>query len=306
MDKIGFVFAGQGAQYSGMGKSLYESSKAARNVFDRAEELRKGTIRQCFEGCLDEISLTQNAQPCLFCVDLAAAEALRENGIIPEETAGFSLGEIAAVTFSDMMALEDAVGFVSKRGILMGEAADKEKTGMMAVLKLQTNQVENICSEIPGMYPVNYNCPGQTVVSGREADLETLAKKVSEAGGRTVRLNVSGGFHSPYMAEAADKLKQELHGYDLNKPKIPVYSDVTAELYGENRKELLIKQITSPVLWENIIINMAKDGINTFIEVGAGRTLSGLIRKTLKEARIMNVQDEESLKKTLKEVKMSE
>lgn len=303
MAKISFVFSGQGAQYPGMGKSLYECSAAARRIFDTADELRHGTIRQCFDGCIEELSQTKNTQPCLFCVDLAAAEALRENGVEPFEVAGFSLGEIAAISFANMIKLEDSIGLVTKRGLLMQAAAEKRATAMAAVLKLEDSVVEDIASKYELVFPVNYNCPGQLVVAGDKEQLEFFCKDIAEAGGRAKVLNVSGGFHSPFMADAATGLRKELHSYDLNAPAIPVYSNYTAVPYDDNRKDLLAAQISHPVLWKKIIENMIADGTDTFIECGAGKTLCGLIKKIDKTVRVFNVQDEESLKATLEGLK---
>ncbi len=239
MGKLAFVFAGQGSQYVGMGKSLYETSPAAKNIFDMAEKLRNGTIEQCFYGNIEELSITKNTQPCLFCVDLACAEALAEKGINPDFVAGFSLGESAAVTFAGMLSLEDGISLVIKRGLLMQAAAEKANSAMAAVLKLTNEQVEQISSKYSKVYPVNYNCPGQLVVAGDKEQLEEFAKDVAEAKGRAKILNVSGGFHSPFMEPAAEGLEKELENYQLGETEIPVYSNYTTRPYGENKKELV-------------------------------------------------------------------
>ncbi len=305
MAKIAFVFAGQGAQYEGMGKSLVEKSAAAKEIFDIADKVRPGTSEQCFTAPLSELSITKNTQPCLYNVDLACAEALRENGIVPDAVAGFSLGEIAAVTFSGVVSREDGMKIVTKRGLLMQEAAGKVDSAMAAVLKLSNETVEELASKYDKVYPVNYNCPGQLVVAGEKTQLEAFAADVAEAKGRAKILNVSGGFHSPFMAEAADGLYEELKDYELKMPSIPTYSNFTAKPYseGDDIASLLMNQVKNPVRWQQIVENMINEGIDTFIECGAGKTLSGLIKKINKEVKVYNVQDAESLENVLSELK---
>lgn len=296
MGKVAFVFSGQGAQYSGMGKSLYEASAAAKAVFDTAERIRPGTIRQCFEGALEEISVTKNTQPCLFCVDLAAAEALWEAGVQPDMVAGFSLGEVAAVTFAGIFTAEEGFSFVTKRGEAMQAAAEKVDSAMAAVLKLANDKVEELCRMHQSVFPVNYNCPGQLVVAGLKTSLEGFISDVSANGGRAVPLNVSGGFHSPFMESASIRLAQVLNGMDAKKPQIPVYANYTAEPYGaDDAKFLLQKQVSNPVRWQQTIEKMIAAGVDTFVEVGAGKTLCGLIKKTNRTVQVYNVEDAASL-----------
>lgn len=300
MGKVAFVFSGQGAQYSGMGKSLYETSAAARSVFDTAEQLRPGTIRQCFEGTLEEISITRNTQPCLFCVDLAAAEALKEAGIMPHMAAGFSLGEVAAVTFAGVFSHAEGFSLVTKRGEAMQAAAEKMDSAMAAVLKLTNQQVEDLCRLHPGVYPVNYNCPGQLVVAGLKPALQDFLSDVTANGGRAVPLNVSGGFHSPFMESASIKLAQVLANMKVKTPVIPVCANYTAELYSKgDAKYLLEKQVSNPVRWQQTVEKMIVAGVDTFIEVGAGKTLCGLVKKTNRGVKVYNVEDAASLKATL-------
>ena len=300
MGKVACVFSGQGAQYSGMGKSLYEASAAAKAVFETAEQIRPGTMQQCFEGALEEISITKNTQPCLFCVDLAAAEALREAGIEPDMVAGFSLGEVAAVTFAGIFTQAEGFSLVTKRGEAMQAAAEKVDSAMAAVLKLANEKVEELCRMHPGVFPVNYNCPGQLVVAGLKSSLGDFLSDVAANGGRAVPLNVSGGFHSPFMESASIRLAQVLSGMDVKAPQMPVYANYTAEPYGENDAKLLLeKQVSNPVRWQQTVERMIEAGVDTFVEVGAGKTLCGLIKKTNRTVKVYNVEDADTLAATL-------
>lgn len=305
MGKIAFVFSGQGAQYSGMGKELYEISPAAKKVFHTADSIRKGTSAQCFEASMEELSKTVNTQPCLYCVDLAAAETLKEAGILPDAVAGFSLGEIAALTFARAFSSEDGFSFVCRRGEAMNKAAEKTNGAMVAVLKLNNEKIEEICAKYKNVFPVNYNSPGQLVVAGEKQALDLFSKEIQSAGGRALPLAVSGGFHSPFMDEAVKELAGVIYKIQIGKMQMPVYSDYTAQLYGNNTdeiKEWILKQINHPVRWQNIVENMHKNGIDTFIEVGAGKTLSNLIKKILPEAKVFNVENKESLENTIKNI----
>lgn len=307
MGKVAFVFSGQGAQYSGMGESLYKVSAAAHKVFDTAEEIRPGTKRQCFEGTLEEISITKNTQPCLFCVDLAAAEALREAGIQPDMVAGFSLGEVAAVTFAGVFTQEEGFSLVTKRGEFMQAAAEKVDSAMAAILKLDNAKVEELCAAHEGVYPVNYNCPGQLVVAGLKSALAEFTADVAASGGRAVPLNVSGGFHSPFMAEAAEKLAAVLENMDTKVPGVPVYANYTAEPYGtEDARFLLTKQVMSPVRWQQTVEKMIEAGVDTFVEVGAGKTLCGLIKKTNRAVKVFNVENAETLQTAIEALRAAE
>ena len=302
MKKVAFVFSGQGAQYGGMGKSLYESSPAARQVFETADKIRPGTSAQCFEGTTEELSVTKNTQPCLYCVDLAAARALEEAGVHADFAAGFSLGEVSALTFAGAFSDEDGFSFVCRRAEAMQLAAEQNPGAMAAVLKLPNETVEELCKSFSRVWAVNYNCPGQLVVAGERTELEAFCAKVSEAGGKAVPLAVSGGFHSPLMADAAEQLKTVLVNISVQTPRLPVYANVTAEPYEGDIRELLTQQVKSPVRWQETIENLAAQGVDTFIECGAGKTLCGLIKKTVKDAKILRVEDSETLQDTLKAI----
>lgn len=296
MGKIAFLFAGQGSQYPGMGKSLCEESPAAGKVFETADLLRPGTSKQCFEGTAEELSVTKNTQPCLYCVDLAAARALEEAGVHADFAAGFSLGEVAALTFAGVFSDEDGFAFVCKRAQAMQQAAEQNPGSMAAVLKLPNETVERLCGEFSQVWPVNYNCPGQLVVAGEKEELSTFCAKVSEAGGKAVPLAVSGGFHSPFMESAAEQLAGVLAETAVKEPRLPVYANFHAQPYSaDSARELLTRQVKSPVRWQETLEALAAQGVDTFIECGPGKTLSGLVKKTLKDVTILRVEDTETL-----------
>ena len=302
MGKIAIVFSGQGAQHVGMGRELYDGSPAARAVFDCAEKLRPGTIEQCFSGGEEELKKTENTQPCLFCVDLAAAAALKEAGIRAGMLAGFSLGELAALAFSGAVSYEDGFRLVCRRAELMQKASETVDAGMAAVLKLSDAEVTGLCAEFENVYPVNFNCDGQVVVAGTRDKLEGFYARVKEAGGRAMPLKVGGGFHSPFMDAASDAFAGALGEVKFGRPEMPLYSNVTAGPYDGNFSELLTKQIRSPVLWRLTVENMIAAGADTFIEAGPGKTLCGLISRISDKVRIYNVEDVQSLRKTVEGV----
>lgn len=299
MGKIAFVFAGQGAQSAGMGKELYEHFDSVKRIFDMAGEEIK---RLSFEGSVEELSITINAQPCLFSLDLACASALNENGIYADGAAGFSLGEIPAIAHCGIMSEKQALDFVCFRAQAMQECAKQHKGGMFAVLGLTVDQVESICLNLEKAYPVNYNCEKQTVVACSVKDFENLQKSVASCGGKAVKLAVNGAFHSPFMNEASDEIMKYLKNQKLNEMNVPIYSNLTAKIY-DDPKRLLSLQVNSPVLWQKTIENMITDGFDVFIEAGPGKTLSGLIKRISSDVKVLNVCDLASLDKVITEVK---
>ena len=279
MGKIAFVFSGQGDQYSGMGKELAEKYDVAAEVFKRCDKNRPGTSRQCFEGTAEELMETRNTQPCLFVMEMAAFSVLKEKEIIPDIVAGFSLGEVVAATAAGLFDLETGFEVVCKRGELMQAEAEKADTAMMAVVKLETKQVQDICAKHAQVYPVNYNCPGQITVSGLRASMEAFSAEVKEAGGRALPLKVKGAFHSPFMKEAATAFGKVLEQASIKEPVCTLYSNLTAAPYTDDVTKTLSEQICSPVRWEELIRNMIQNGVDTFIEIGPGRTLTNMMKK---------------------------
>lgn len=288
MGKIAFVFSGQGDQYPGMGKELYEKYPVAKRIYTLCDEIRPGTSGQCFDGTQSELKETKNTQPCLFALELAAASVLTEKGIVPNAVAGFSLGEVVAATVSG--AFDDETGFrlVCRRGELMQREAEKFDTSMAAVVKLTPQQVREICNKYSDVYPVNFNCPGQITVSGLSSQMIDFFADVKDAGGRAIPLKVKGAFHSPFMNEAANAFAEELANAEIKERTVTLYSNMTAEPYTEDVVELLSKQICNPVQWEKIVRNMIADGIDTFIEIGPGKTLTNMIKKISADVRAVS------------------
>lgn len=303
MGKIAFVFPGQGAQYTGMGKDIYENNLVARDTFDEIEKIRENTINQCFNGDSSELAITRNTQPCIFAVEMALAYALKKEGVEPDVLGGFSLGEVTALTFAEVFTFNDGVNFICKRAEFMQEANEKCNTGMVAVLKLDDEVVENISRKFNNVFPVNYNSPGQVVVAGDMEEINEFTKVVKELGGSAVPLKVNGAFHSPYMEEASSKILEELNGININKAKYSVYSNYLGKIYPDNVKETISMQVKSPVLWRKIIGNMIENNVDTFIEIGPGKVLSGLIKRINKDVNIYNVEDSKTLQDTVSKLK---
>lgn len=291
MGKIAFVFSGQGDQYPGMGKELYDKYPAARAVFDMCDRLRPGTSLQCFEGTEEELKITANTQPCLFALELAYAAVLSEKGAAPAAVAGFSLGEVAAATFVGLFDNETGFRLVCRRGELMQSEAEKFDTSMAAVVKLTDDRVRELCDRYSDVYPVNFNCPGQVSVSGLSSQMKDFFSDVKAAGGRAIPLKVRGAFHSPFMNGAASAFARELETVEIGKNAVPLYSNMTAQPYTQDAASLLSGQICSPVLWERLIRNMIESGIDTFVEIGPGKTLTNMIKKINPEVKALSAQE---------------
>ncbi len=284
MARVAFLFAGQGSQKPGMGEELAEASAAARKVFDAVDAVRPGTSAQCFEGTKEELSQTINTQPCVFATDLACAEALAEAGVRPEVAAGHSLGEVAALTFAGAFSVAEGTSLIEARAKAMAACTERHPGAMRAVLKLDRDVVEKLAAKAGEAWPVNYNSPQQTVVAGSQEACKKLDGLVKEAHGRSLKVAVSGAFHSPYMAEAETALGTYLAEHAPSAPTLPVYANRTGSLYPDDPAQiaqLLSEQVAHPVQWVRELHAMQDAGIDTFIEVGPGHTLTGLVKRTL-------------------------
>lgn len=299
MSKIAFVFAGQGAQYSGMGKSLCERFSSVKKMYESADEYRTGISSLSFGGSDEELRLTVNTQPCVFLADVAASLALSECGIRADMCAGFSLGELAALTYGGVMTVSDAFEIVCARAECMNRAAlaMNGEAAMAAVMKISADEVEKICAELTDVYPVNYNSPGQTAISGTKDGIAAFCEKAN--GVRVIPIPVSGAFHSPFMNSASDEFSAVLEKYEFKSPSVPIYANLTGEKYPADVASCLAKQMKSPVRWQTTIEKMTEDGADVFIECGAGKTLAGLIKRINKNAAVFSVQDTESLEAAL-------
>ncbi len=287
MDKIAFIFAGQGAQKIGMAKEFYDNIPSVKQELDKLEKLRCGTLSQMWNGDIEELSKTINTQPALFIADYVAAKVLIDRGIKPDVVAGFSLGEIPALTIANCISLEEGFSLVQKRAECTHKTSLKVGGEMLAVTKLSFEEIETICKEFNKVYPVNYNTKYQTVLAGDRDELESVAIKIKQKKGIAIKLRVTGAFHSPYMKEAKKELEKYLINTEFSKPICEVYSNVTAKPYAEGEyKKLLCEQLVSPVLWRDTIINMINYGVDTFIEVGVGKVLTNMVKKIIKEEDI--------------------
>ena len=300
MAKIGIIFPGQGAQYPGMGEKLYEAYPEIRELYENAEKIFPGITEISFHGTADDLKKTENTQPALYLAELSAALILKKNGIEASALAGFSLGEIPALSFGGAFDYIEGFRIVCKRGEFMSADPGVE-TAMAAVLKLDGETVEKICASHSGLYPVNYNCPGQITVSGTKEALNDAKAEFTEAGGRVIPLAVSGAFHSPFMDKASEEFGAFLNTCDIKSPVTTVYANRNAASY-ENVVETMQAQINHPVLWEKTVRAMAESGIDTFIEVGPGQTLSKFVQKTDPEAKTYHAETPEEIEKIVSEV----
>ncbi|MDD4493045.1 MAG: ACP S-malonyltransferase [Eubacteriales bacterium] len=309
MSKTAFIFSGQGAQYIGMGKQISEAYSSADAIFNKANEALGFDLKSLvFGGEEEALKITENTQPAILATSIACMQPLLENGISPEYTAGLSLGEYSAHVASGTVSFETAVSLVRKRGKFMQEAVPIGVGATAAIIGLDTQAVKESCeqaTELGLVVPTNYNCPGQLVIAGEAKAVEKAMEICKEKGAkRAILLPVSAPFHCPLLKPAGDKLKAELKNVHLEDIKIPVVSNVTAAPVKDKNevKTLLVRQVSSPVLWEDSIRFMISEGIDTFVEIGPGKVLSGFLKRINPDVRAFNVEDTVSLEKTLSEI----
>lgn len=307
MNKLAFVFPGQGAQTVGMGKDFCEKYEVAKKLFKQADEALGYSIKaMCFEGPAEDLQLTANTQPAILTMSVIANEILREHGIQPDVVGGHSLGEYSALVAADVLDFQDAVLLVHKRGQFMQEAVPVGQGGMAAIIGLADDVIVDACARASesagGVQAVNFNCPGQTVIAGTTKGVEVAVELLKEKGAKkAVILPVSAPFHSTLMKPAAEKLAVELEKVMIRDAKIPVVSNFTGKLEtkAEEIKENLVAQADHPVKWIDCVQAMKEFGADTFVEAGPGKTLCGFNRRIDKTLTSMNVENLESLQKTL-------
>lgn len=306
MSKTAFVFPGQGAQKPGMGKDFYDSFDIAEQIFEDASNWLSLDMKAlCFEEN-EKLDLTEYTQAAIVTTSLAMAHVVREKGLTPDVTAGLSLGEYCAIEMAGGMSLKSAVCTVRERGILMEHAVPAGKGSMAAVLGMKAEDIENTISSVDGVEIANYNCPGQIVITGKKEGVERAAELLKENGAkRVIPLNVSGPFHSSMLKKAGQELEKILENQEVSPLKIPYVTNVTGDFVHEEReiKSLLSRQISSPVKWQQSVENMILNGVDTFVEIGPGRTLNGFIRKINRDVSVYSIQTVEDMEKVIQAVK---
>ncbi|MBQ5585676.1 MAG: ACP S-malonyltransferase [Anaerovibrio sp.] len=306
MSKLAFVFPGQGAQKVGMGKDFFDNYDVAKKMFKEADEaLGYSIMKMCFEGPEEDLKLTANTQPAILTISCIANEILKENGVQPEITGGHSLGEYSALVAAGVLKFQDAVALVHKRGAYMQEAVPVGEGGMAAIIGVDREKIVEICQSVSAESPVqavNFNCPGQIVIAGATRGVELAVEELKAAGAKkAVILPVSAPFHSTLMKPAAEKLAVELDKVTLSDARIPVVANVNAQVLtkAEDIKASLVAQAASPVLWEDCVAKMKEFGADVLLEAGPGKTLCGFNRRIDKSIKSLNVEDVESLEKSL-------
>jgi len=309
MGKVAFVFPGQASQYTGMGKELAEKFPSAKAVFDEADRvLGIAVSKLCFEGTEDELKLTANTQPCILTVSVAAYRVLADKGITPDYVAGHSLGEYAALVAAGSLKFADAVKLVRKRGAYMQDAVPAGQGAMAAIMGLSPTVVLGVCkraAEGEICAPANLNSSEQTVISGHAGAVKRAVEIASQSGAkRAVILAVSAPFHSALMMPAQEKLEKDLKAVPFGELQVPLVTNVDADTIrsGEEARSALVRQVSMPVRWEESMRMLLDEGVNTFVEVGPGRVLTGLMRQIERSVASLNVEDEKSLQATIEKI----
>lgn len=302
MSKIAFLYPGQGAQKSGMGKDFYENSPLAKDIYDKASEALGLDMKAlCFEEN-DKLDLTEYTQAALVTTCLAMTRAAEEAGLKTDITAGLSLGEYAAIAAAGGMKDLDAIRLVRKRGILMQNTVPAGEGAMCAVMAMEAEKIEQVIKDIEGVTVANYNCPGQIVITGQKASVEKAAEALKAAGAkRAVMLNVSGPFHSPMLIPAGEELLSELEQVEMSPLNVPYITNVGAKKITDisETKSLLAKQVSSPVCWMQSMEYLIKEGVDTFVEIGPGRTLAGFMKKINRDVKVINIGTWEDVEKAV-------
>ena len=305
MAKIAFIYPGQGAQKPGMGKDFYENSELAKAVYDKASELLQIDMKAlCFEEN-EKLDLTEYTQAALVTTCLAMTKVVEERGLKPDVTAGLSLGEYCAISVAGGMKEEDAISLVRKRGILMQNTVPAGEGAMAAILGMDASVIEEGIKDLEGVSVANYNCPGQIVITGETKAVEKAAEVLKEAGAkRTVLLNVSGPFHSPMLKQAGEELAKEMEKVEMEPLQIPYVTNVTAEYVTDIRetKKLLAEQVAASVRWQESVERMIAEGVDTFVEIGPGKTLAGFLRKIDRSVKVYNIGTWEDVDKVVPEL----
>ena len=305
MAKIAFIYPGQGAQKPGMGKDFYENSELAKAVYDKASELLQIDMKAlCFEEN-EKLDLTEYTQAALVTTCLAMTKVVEERGLKPDVTAGLSLGEYCAISVAGGMKEEDAISLVRKRGILMQNTVPVGEGAMAAILGMDASVIEEGIKDLEGVTVANYNCPGQIVITGETKAVEKAAEILKEAGAkRAVLLNVSGPFHSPMLKQAGEELAKEMEKVEMEPLQIPYVTNVTAEYVTDIRetKKLLAEQVAASVRWQESVERLIAEGVDTFVEIGPGKTLAGFLRKIDRSVKVYNIGTWEDIDKVVLEL----
>ena len=300
MSKIAFIFPGQGAQYTGMGRDFYEQTETGRKVFDQASELLGFSMPELVFEPNDRLDITEYTQAAMVTTSIAMMKVFTERtGIRPDVAAGLSLGEYCALAAAGVMSDADAITTVRQRGILMQQAVPVGIGSMAAVLGMEASAIEEVLASMDDVQIANYNCPGQIVISGKKEAVEAAAESLKTAGAkRVIPLKVSGPFHSRMLTEAGKKLGQVLENVSVSRPQIPYVANVTAQYVtdAESVKSLLEKQVSSSVRWQQSVEMMIADGVDTFIEIGPGKTLSGFMKKINRNVKVLNIEKMEDIR----------